>query len=93
MVIGSTVTGLLEPTVSTYIIKLKYVKLTDTTYYYLLNKNDTKIERTTIDTDVAREIPTIFIDDNSLQSFFNVVVVWVFISENISVFKCKQIQY
>ena len=78
--------------VSTYINKLKYVKLKNTTYYYLLNKNDTKIERTSIGTDVAMEIPTIFNDDNSLMSFFNVVVVWVFTSENISVFKCKQIQ-
>ena len=93
MAIGSTVTGLLEQTVSTYIIKLKYVKLSDTTCNYLLNKIDTKIERTTIGNDVAMEISTIFNDDNSLMSFLNVVVVWVFTSENISVFKCKQIQY
>ena len=31
---------------------------------YLLNKIDTKIERTTIGIDVATEIPTIFNDDN-----------------------------
>ena len=80
MAIGSTATRLLEPTVSTYIIKLKYVKLSDTTCNYLLNKIDTKIERTTIGNDVAMEIPTIFNDDNSFMSFFNVVVVWVFIS-------------
>ena len=70
--------------------KLKYVKLKDTTYYYLLNKSDTKIERTTIGTDVAMEIPTIFNDDNSLLSFFNVVVVWVFISKNISVLRINK---
>ena len=80
MAIGSTATRLSEETVSTYIIKLKYVKLPDTTCNYLLNKIDTKIERTTIGNDVAMEIPTIFNDDNSFMSFFNVVVVWVFTS-------------
>ena len=41
-----------------------FLYFTDKYSDYLLNKIDTKIERTTIGTDVATEIPTIFNDDN-----------------------------